>query len=60
MPTQIICTAELRKGTIVPVLPQWRIDPLDVHMLPVRIVVLDVDARSETAREIIVENIARL
>src|SRR5690242_7138229 len=33
MPTQIICTDELRDGSIVPVLPDWRLEPLDVHMI---------------------------
>ncbi|ULE33374.1 LysR family transcriptional regulator [Mycobacterium sp. IDR2000157661] len=61
MPTQIICTAELRDGTIVPVLPQWRIEPLDVHMLyPFELSYSTlISAFYETAREIIVENIAR-
>ena len=33
MPTQIICTDELRDGSIVPVLPEWKPEPLDVHMI---------------------------
>ena len=33
MPTQIICTTELREGSIVPVLPEWNLEPLDVHMI---------------------------
>ncbi|SEH88905.1 DNA-binding transcriptional regulator, LysR family [Mycolicibacterium rutilum] len=61
MPTQIICTAELRAGTIVPVLPDWRLDPLDVHMIyPFELSFSTlISAFYETAREIIVENIAR-
>ena len=30
---QIICTDELRDGSIVPVLPEWNPEPLDVHMI---------------------------
>jgi DNA-binding transcriptional LysR family regulator len=33
MPTQIICTDELREGSIVPVLPEWKPEPLEVHMI---------------------------
>ena len=33
MPTQIICTTELQEGSIVPVLPEWIPEPLDVHMI---------------------------
>ena len=33
MPNQIICTDELRDGSIVPVLPEWSLEPLDVHMI---------------------------
>ena len=44
MPTQIICTDELRDGSIVPVLPDWKLEPLDVHMIyPVPAVLLHAD-----------------
>ncbi|KWX66956.1 LysR family transcriptional regulator [Mycobacterium sp. NAZ190054] len=61
MPTQIICTAELREGTIVPVLPEWRLEPLDVHMIyPFELSFSTlISAFYEAAGEIIVENIAR-
>jgi DNA-binding transcriptional LysR family regulator len=61
MPTQIICTAELREGTIVPVLPEWSLEPLDVHMIyPFELSFSTlISAFYEAACEIIVENIAR-
>jgi DNA-binding transcriptional LysR family regulator len=61
MPTQIICTDELRDGTIVPVLPEWAPDPLDVHMIyPFELSFSTlISAFYEAAREIIVENTAR-
>ena len=61
MPTQIICTDELRDGTIVPVLPEWKPEPLDVHMIyPFELSFSTlISAFYEAACEIIVENIAR-
>jgi DNA-binding transcriptional LysR family regulator len=61
MPTQIICTAELRDGTVVPVLPEWRLEPLDVHMVyPFELSFSTlISAFYETACDIIVENSAR-
>ena len=61
MPTQIICTDELRDGTLVPVLPEWAPDPLDVHMVyPFELSFSTlISAFYEAACEIIVENIAR-
>jgi len=61
MPTQILCTEELRDGTIVPVLPDWRPEPLEVHMIyPFELSFSTlISAFYEAAREIIVENIAR-
>ena len=61
MPTQIICTAELREGSIVPVLPQWRLEAMDVHMIyPFELSFSTlISAFYETACEIIVENSAR-
>jgi DNA-binding transcriptional LysR family regulator len=61
MPTQIICTTELREGTIVPVLEEWIPESLDVHMIyPFELSFSTlISAFYETAREIIVENSAR-
>ena len=61
MPTQIICTAELQDGSIVPVLPDWTPDPLDVHMIyPFELSFSTlISAFYEIACEIIVENTAR-
>lgn len=61
MPTQIICTTELRDGTIVPVLTDWHVEALDVHMIyPFELSFSTlISAFYETACEIIVENTAR-
>ena len=61
MPTQIICTAELRDGSLVPVLPDWNLEPLEVHMIyPFELSFSTlISAFYEAAREIILENIAR-
>jgi DNA-binding transcriptional LysR family regulator len=61
MPTQIICTAELHAGTLVPVLPDWHLEPLDVHMIyPFELSFSTlISAFYETACDIIVENSAR-
>ena len=61
MPTQIICTDELREGSLVPVLPQWILEPLEVHMIyPFELSFSTlISAFYEAACEIIVENIAR-
>ena len=61
MPTQIICTTELREGTIVPILPEWSPDPLDVHMIyPFELNFSTlISAFYEAACDIIIENIAR-
>lgn len=61
MPTQIICTAELRDGSMVPVLPDWKPEPLEVHMIyPFELSFSTlISAFYETACEVIVENIAR-
>ena len=61
MPTQILCTDELRDGTIVPVLPEWQPEPVDVHMIyPFELSFSTlISAFYEAACEIIVENIAR-
>lgn len=61
MPTQIICTTELREGSIVPVLPEWKLDEMDVHMIyPFELSFSTlITAFYETACQIIVENSAR-
>jgi DNA-binding transcriptional LysR family regulator len=61
MPTQILCTEELRDGAIVPVLPEWKPEPLEVHMIyPFELSFSTlISAFYEAAREIILENIAR-
>ena len=61
MPTQIICTDELRDGSIVPVLPEWKPDPLEVHMIyPFELSFSTlISAFYQAACEVIVENIAR-
>ncbi|MGO4443263.1 LysR family transcriptional regulator [Mycobacterium sp. 2YAF39] len=61
MPTQIICTTELREGSIVPVLPEWKLEAMDVHMIyPFELSFSTlISAFYETACEIIVENSAR-
>ena len=61
MPNQIICTDELRDGSIVPVLPDWTLDRLDVYMIhPFQLSFSTlISAFYDTACEIIVENSAR-
>ena len=61
MPNQIICTEELRDGSIVPVLPDWTLDRLDVYMIhPFQLSFSTlISAFYDTACEIIVENSAR-
>jgi DNA-binding transcriptional LysR family regulator len=61
MPTQIICTTELREGTLVPILPEWTLEPLAVHMIyPFELSFSTlISAFYDTACQIIVENIAR-
>lgn len=61
MPTKIMCTDELRNGSIVPVLPEWNLEPLEVHMIyPFQLSFSTlISAFYETACEIIIENTAR-
>jgi DNA-binding transcriptional LysR family regulator len=61
MPTQIICTDELRDGSLVPVLSDWSLEPLEVHMIyPFELSFSTlISAFYEAACDIIVENIAR-
>jgi DNA-binding transcriptional LysR family regulator len=61
MPNQIICTNELRDGSIVPVLPDWNLERLDVHMIyPFQLSFSTlISAFYDTACDIIIENSAR-
>jgi DNA-binding transcriptional LysR family regulator len=61
MPNQIIVTAELRDGTIVPVLPGWTLERMDVYMIhPFQLSFSTlISAFYETACDIITENSAR-
>ncbi|OBI91694.1 LysR family transcriptional regulator [Mycobacterium asiaticum] len=61
MPNQIIVTAELRDGSIVPVLADWSLTRMDVYMIhPFQLSFSTlISAFYETARDIITENSAR-
>lgn len=61
MPNQIIVTAELRDGSIVPVLPDWTLTRTDVYMIhPFQLSFSTlISAFYETACDIITENSAR-
>ncbi|OBI72770.1 LysR family transcriptional regulator [Mycobacterium asiaticum] len=61
MPNQIIVTAELRDGSIVPVLPDWSLPRMDVYMIhPFQLSFSTlISAFYETACDIITENSAR-
>ena len=61
MPNQIIVTAELRDGSIVPVLPEWGLERLEVYMIhPFQLSFSTlISAFYETACDVIVENSAR-
>jgi len=61
MPNQIIVTTELREGSIVPVLPDWRLERMDVYMIhPFQLSFSTlISAFYETACDIIIENSAR-
>jgi DNA-binding transcriptional LysR family regulator len=62
MPNQIIVTAELREGSIVPVLPDWGLEGLDVYMIHPFALSFStlISAFYETACDIITENSARI
>jgi len=62
MPTQIICTDELREGSIVPVLPERIPDQLDVHVTdPFELSFSTIiSAFYEAACEMIIESSARV
>jgi DNA-binding transcriptional LysR family regulator len=58
MPRQIICSGELKEGTIVPILPDWTPESLDVYMIyPFQLSFSNlISAFYETALEIISQN----
>ena len=60
-PPRSSAPTELREGSIVPVLPEWKLEPLEVHMIyPFELSFSTlISAFYEAACEIIVENIAR-
>lgn len=59
MPKQIICSGELQEGTIVPILPDWNLQSIDVHMIyPFQLSFSNlINAFYEIACEIITQNI---
>ncbi len=58
MPRDIICSEELQRGTIVPVLPEWDLESLEVYMIyPHQLSFSNlINAFYEVAFEIISEN----
>ncbi len=60
MPKQIICSGELQEGTIIPVLPDWSPESVDVYMIyPFQLSFSNlISAFYETALEIITQNTA--
>jgi DNA-binding transcriptional LysR family regulator len=61
MPEKIICSGELQERSIVPVLPEWKLEPIDVFMIfPFQLSFSNlVGAFHEIALEVISSNIAR-
>ena len=61
MPKQIICSGELQDGSIVPILPDWTLEAVDVYMIyPFQLSFSNlISAFYETALEIITQNIER-
>jgi DNA-binding transcriptional LysR family regulator len=61
MPKQIICSGELQEGSIIPVLPDWRLETVDVYMIcPFQLSFSNlISAFYETALEIITQNTAK-
>jgi DNA-binding transcriptional LysR family regulator len=59
MPNQIICSDELEEGSLVPVLPDWSLETVDVYMIyPFQLSFSNlIGAFYETAREIIEQNV---
>ena len=58
MPRQIICSGELQEGTIVPVLPEWSPESVDVYMVyPFQLSFSNlIGAFFETALDIVNQN----
>jgi DNA-binding transcriptional LysR family regulator len=61
MPKQIICSGELKEGTLVPVLPDWQLKSVDVYMIyPFQLSFSNlISAFYDTALNIISENTER-
>lgn len=61
MPEKILCSGELREGSIVPVLPEWELPAIDVYMIfPFQLSFSNlVGAFHEIALEVVSSNIAR-
>lgn len=61
MPKQIICSGELHEGSIVPILPGWNLETLDVYMVyPFQLSFSNlISAFYEIACEIITQNTDR-
>lgn len=58
MPKLIICSGELQQGSLVPILPDWQLDAVDVYMIyPFQLSFSNlISAFYETAFEVITEN----
>jgi DNA-binding transcriptional LysR family regulator len=61
MPNQIICSGELQEGSLIPVLPDWSLETVDVYMIyPFQLSFSNlISAFYETALEIITQNTAK-
>ncbi|HEY6131114.1 MAG TPA: LysR family transcriptional regulator [Halioglobus sp.] len=60
MPNQIICSGELQDGSLIPILPDWSLEEVDVYMIyPFQLSFSNlIGAFYETALEIVTQNIA--
>ena len=58
MPREIICSQELKRGVLVPLLPDWELEPLDVFMIcPFQLSMSNLISEfSRTVLEIVTEN----
>ena len=58
MPSEIICKEELKQGVLVSLLPDWQIDPIEVHMIcPFQLSLSNlISAFYDTVLEIVAEN----
>jgi DNA-binding transcriptional LysR family regulator len=61
MPKQIICSGELQDGSIIPILPDWTLEAVDVYMIyPFQLSFSNlISAFYETAIEIVTQNIEK-